>query len=390
MFPTSVQRILDASLNRAGEGLRVGEDYARFVLDDFFLTGQIKGLRHDLTDAARILSSVDRHAARETQGDVGTAISTEGEARREDAWDVCAASLKRAEQSLRSLEEYGKLVDAGFAGRMESLRYRLYTIEKALDVHRTSRERLEGVRLCVLVDGRGSAAEFERMIRSLVDAGVGMIQLREKGLDDRELVERARVLVSVTREPSLAAESSKQPGLSRPGRGKVLAIVNDRADVAAAVGADGVHVGQEDLSVKDVRAIVGTRMLVGVSTHNIRQARAAVLDGANYLGAGPTFPSRTKAFDAFAGLNYLRELASEIRLPTFAIGGITAARIGEVAAAGIGRVAVSSAVVDAASPADAARALMDAVDGTRGVVRMVAEATMPPTKRTPRALTSDL
>ena len=101
-----------------------------------------------------------------------------------------------------------------------------------------------------------------------------------------------------------------------------LAIVNDRADVAAIVGADGVHLGQDDLSVKDARAIVGPRMLVGVSTHNIDQARTAVLDGANYLGAGPTFASRTKAFDDFAGLDYLREVAAEIRLPTFAIGGI--------------------------------------------------------------------
>ena len=68
-------------------------------------------------------------------------------------WDVCAASLKRTEQSLRSLEEYGKLVDADFAGQCESLRYRLYTLEKAIDVGRSSRDRLEGVRLCVLVDG---------------------------------------------------------------------------------------------------------------------------------------------------------------------------------------------------------------------------------------------
>src|SRR5262245_37351597 len=130
MPQTSVIRILDASLNRATEGLRVVEDYARFVLDDPFLTGQAKALRHDLTAAAAAISSADRHAARETQRDVGTAISTEAESQRTDAWEVCAASLKRAEQSLRSLEEYGKLVNADLAGQSESLRYRLYTLEK--------------------------------------------------------------------------------------------------------------------------------------------------------------------------------------------------------------------------------------------------------------------
>src|SRR2546430_1028281 len=149
MSLTPVMRILDASFNRAAEGLRVVEDYVRFVLDDPFLTAEMKSLRHDLTAAAAVIDSPDRHAARDTERDVGTAISTEGEVRRLDAWDVCAASLKRAEQSLRSLEEYGKLVDAEFAGQVEMLRYRLYTLEKVIDIGRSSRDRLEKVHLCV-------------------------------------------------------------------------------------------------------------------------------------------------------------------------------------------------------------------------------------------------
>jgi thiamine-phosphate pyrophosphorylase len=340
-------RILDASLNRASEGLRVVEDYVRFVLDDPFLTGRAKALRHDLAAAAAKISPLDRHAARDTQRDVGTAISTETEVSRRDAWDVCAASLKRTEQSLRSLEEYGKLLDGEFAGRMESLRYGVYTLEKAIEVGRSSRDRLHGVHLCILVSGCGSLAQFEQTIGELVDAGVGMIQLREKHLDDRELVVRARRLMERTRGS------------------QTLCIVNDRADIAAAVRADGVHVGHEDLSVKEARAIVGTRMLIGVSTHNVEQARAAVLDGANYLGAGPTFASRTKGFDDFAGLDYLREVSSEIRLPIFAIGGITAENLPSVMTAGIERVAVGSAVVDATDPACAARELLRILNGTR-------------------------
>jgi thiamine-phosphate pyrophosphorylase len=125
------------------------------------------------------------------------------------------------------------------------------------------------------------------------------------------------------------------------------------------VNADGVHVGQEDIPVKEARTIVGTRMLVGVSTHNIEQARTAVLDGANYLGAGPTFPSLTKSFEAFAGLEYLRRVAAEIRLPTFAIGGIAVANLPDVLLTGITRVAVGSAVTAAAEPASAARQLLD-------------------------------
>jgi thiamine-phosphate pyrophosphorylase len=337
---TGTMRILDAELNRAGEGLRVVEDYVRFVLDDLFLTGQAKSLRHDLAEAATAIPAIERHAARDTTADVGTQIATKSEGQREDAWSVCAASFKRSEQALRSLEEFGKLVDGRFAGTCEAIRYQLYTLEKAVDTGRTGRERLEGVRLCVLVDARDSLSEFERLVSELVEAGVGMIQLREKHVDDRELVERAQRLVELTRGTAS------------------LAVINDRADIAAVAQADGVHLGQEDLSVKNARAIVGPRMLVGVSTHNIDQARQAVLDGANYLGAGPTFPSQTKAFDDFAGLDYLREVAEEIRLPTFSIGGISVDNLPRVIDSGISRIAVGAAVVEAADPAVAARELL--------------------------------
>jgi thiamine-phosphate pyrophosphorylase len=338
-------RILDAALNRSSEGLRVVEDFARFVLDDPFLTAQTKQLRHDLAEAAGAIPSGDRHVARDTVADVGTRISTAAEGQRGDAWDVCAASLKRTEQALRSLEEYGKLIDAEFAARCEAIRYRLYTLEKAVDIGRTSRERLADATLCVLVDAGESAAAFEKLVRTLVDAGVGMIQLRAKQLDDRDLVARARLLRDITRGSSS------------------LAIINDRADVAAIASADGVHLGQEDLSVKDARAILGPRPLIGVSTHNIAQARRAVVDGANYLGAGPTFASPTKAFDNFAGLDYLRAVAAEIRLPTFAIGGITADNLPEVLAAGITRIAVSSAITAAPDPALVAQKLLSILAG---------------------------
>jgi thiamine-phosphate pyrophosphorylase len=362
----STLRIIDAALNRAGEGLRVVEDYARFVLDDPFLTRQTKSLRHELAEVAKTVAA-DRNAARDTAADVGTRISTESEGIRLDVWDVCAASLKRTEQSLRSLEEYGKLLGGEFAGRCEALRYRLYTLEKALDIGRLSRERLTGATLCVLVDGQETAADFERLVGELVAVGVGMIQLRDKRLDDRELVDRARRLVAVTR-----VQPPAEPGADRRTRGQTLAVVNDRADVAAIVGADGVHLGQEDLSVKDARAVVGPRMLIGVSTHNIGQARAAVLDGANYLGAGPTFPSQTKKFDDFAGLDYLKDAAAEIRLPTYAIGGITATNLPKVQEAGITRVAVGSAVTAAPEPGVAASKLLVMLENAgsaRGAVR---------------------
>jgi thiamine-phosphate pyrophosphorylase len=335
--------MIDAAVNRAGEGLRVAEDYVRFVLDDPHLTRLAKALRHNFADVVSMVAASDRNTARDTQNDVGTAISTPSEQSRTDTWAVCVASLKRAQQSLRSLEEYGKLSDAKFATEIGLIRYRLYTLEKAIDTERTSRERLEGIRLCVLVDGRESTEAFAALVKSLVDAGVGMIQLRDKNLSDRALAGRARALRELIRTAA------------------TLAVVNDRPDIAAATHADGVHLGQDDLSVKDARTIVGTRMLVGVSTHNIEQARSAALEGANYLGLGPTFPSQTKSFEKFPGLETLRTVSAEIRLPIFAIGGIHMDNLKEVLATGITRVAVSSGIVAAANPGDTTRKFTSAL-----------------------------
>ena len=122
-------------------------------------------------------------------------------------------------------------------------------------------------------------------------------------------------------------------------------------------GADGVHVGQEELTAREARRIVGPDRLVGVSTHDIEQARAAVLDGADYLGVGPVFPSRTKPFEAFAGLEFVRAVAGEIGLPWYAIGGIGPENVAAVREAGASRVAVSAAVCGAEDPRSAAAEL---------------------------------
>ena len=109
--------------------------------------------------------------------------------------------------------------------------------------------------------------------------------------------------------------------------------------------------------MRDIRAVVGPEALVGVSTHSLAQARQAVLDGANYLGVGPKFPSTTKSFEQLPGLALLREVCAEIRLPAFAIGGISAGNLPAVLDAGFCRIAVSSAVVAAPSSSAAAQAL---------------------------------
>lgn len=143
-------------------------------------------------------------------------------------------------------------------------------------------------------------------------------------------------------------------------KARVLFIVNDRPDIARLVEADGVHLGQEDLPVKDARRLLGLDALIGVSTHNLDQLRQAVLDGASYVGVGPTFASGTKEFAAFPGLDFVRQAAAETSLPAFVIGGIDPQTIGAAVAAGARRVAVGQAIARADDPRAAAVVLRQA------------------------------
>ena len=325
-------RIIDANVNRSLEGLRVVEDFARFALNDKHLATQYKELRHELVSVLATMSQLVLTAARHTPGDVGTQIEAPDEYARESAFKVAIASQKRIEQAFRCIEEYTKIVVPEVAAPLEQLRYRVYTLGKAITTTSSSQSRLGDKRIYVLIDGGSSLTAFEALVRQLTEADTELIQLRDKKICDRELAARGRVLRAITRGS------------------KSLCIVNDRPDIAAIVGADGVHVGQEELSVADARTVLGPDRLVGVSTHSIEQARQAVLDGADYIGCGPTFPSKTKAFDEFPGLALLKAVADEISLPAFAIGGVTLDNLPQIIETGFRRVAVSHCVTSAESP----------------------------------------
>lgn len=338
-------RVLDASLNRATEGLRVVEDYVRFVLDDASLTERAKQLRHRLADVGEHVPWRHRVATRAVTADVGTEITTPSEGQRASALEVCVASLERAQQALRSVEEFGKAIDARIGAAVEQIRYGVYDLAAAIAAQSRGADRLRDAQLYALVSASTrSEAEFTRLVTGICGAGVDVVQLRDKRLGDRELLRSARVLVDAAHAKG------------------AVAIVNDRPDIARLAGADGVHVGQEELTVADVRRIVGPDALVGVSTHSPDQLRQAITDGANYLGLGPTFPSSTKTFDAFPGTDYLAKAAKTTALPAFAIGGINAGNLPQVLATGIDCVAVSSAIEAADDPVAAAAELRRALD----------------------------
>lgn len=333
----SVLRIVDANLNRAREALRVLEDYARFILDDASLCARLKGIRHELADATRGVAT-DAIVHRDTPGDVGTGISTAAESSRQDTAHVITAAGKRLGEALRTIEEYLKVIAPPAAGRVERLRYDVYETERRIAL--TLRPPVFGrVRLYVLITESLCRRPWLEVAEAALAGGADCIQLREKQMDGGELLARAARLVKLCRDHG------------------ALCIINDRPDIAVLSGADGVHVGQTDLPAAEARKIIGNRGIVGVSTHDLEQARRAVLDGADYIGVGPVFPSSTKPREIRPGLDFARTAAGAVKIPCVAIAGITAENTAEVMATGVSAVAVSSAIIAAPDPRAAAEAI---------------------------------
>ena len=330
-------RMLDANANRAREALRVLEDYARFALDNAAICGQLKSLRHELAAALGRLHIDDAVLARDTTGDVGTAISTAAEMARPGLAEVVIAAGKRLSEALRVLEEVGKTIDPVAAAALEQIRYRGYTLEQTLARVARQAGRFADVRLYVLLTEALCRQPWEQTLDALLAGGAQCVQLREKTLPDTEFLRRATIV----------AERCRQAG--------AISIINDRPDIAQLAGADGVHVGQTDLPCGAVRKVLGHEAMVGVSTEHLAQARAAVADGATYVGVGPMFATHTKDKPRIAGTAYAAEAIKSLSLPCVAIGGITPANVSDLTAVGVRCVAVCAAIIGDADPAGRCR-----------------------------------
>ncbi len=359
-----VWRVLDANLNRSREGLRVLEDYARFVRNDANLSERLKELRHELVGTESLLLELKtrRHhsdfveaiapellLSRDTGNDVGTRISANAETIRNDMSDVVIANSRRVQEALRSLEEFGKLLAPEFAANIKQLRYRSYVLQQELscvvraagtpNLHAFRVRKLRDAVLYVLITESVCRLPWQRVVEAAVRGGADVLQLREKNLNDRELLFRARWMADACRDANR------------------LFIVNDRADLAVAANADGLHVGQDEIRAADARAVLRPDQILGISTHTIQQAQVAQSDGADYIGVGPTFPTNTKSFSEFPGLALLKNMSHRLQIPAFAIGGIGLSNIEVVQQAGGIRVAVTSSVAGSEDPEAVVREL---------------------------------
>ena len=212
------------------------------------------------------------------------------------------------------------------------------------------RQRLANARLYLCTDARRDTGDLAEFVDAALSGGVAIVKLRDKPAGQPALEARDE-LAALT----VIAEACA--------RHDALFAVNDRADIAVAAGADILHLGQDDLPVEIARGIVGDDMLIGRSTHDLDQARAAMIEpGVDYFCTGPCWPTPTKPGRPAPGLDLVRAVAAdEVDRPWFAIGGIDADRLPQVLAAGANRVVVVRAITDAATPRAAAQELADAL-----------------------------
>ncbi len=334
-------RIIDANLNRIGEGLRLLEDLARFVLNDVSLTQQLKTMRHDLL-TSNWLFQQQLIQARNSEGDVGVNIEVPGEKKERELPIVVVANARRVQEALRVMEELAKNTNLD-PDRFKQARFNLYELERALLSRLLRRDKirhLPGLYVIIETQALKGRSHIEAA-RQAIKGGATVVQLRDKLLSKKELLPIAYQL------RNLCAEHN------------VLFIVNDYLDLALVTDADGLHLGQDDLPLKVARKLLAMDKMLGCSTRTVNQAVTAESDGADYIAVGSIYPTTSKETATVVGLERLRQIRQTVSLPLVAIGGISKDNAAEVVAAGAGSVAVISAILQAEDVEAAAREIVD-------------------------------
>ncbi len=340
--PKQTLRIIDANLNRIGEGLRLLEDLARLLLNDTALTQQLKTMRHklirhDWSFNQRLLN------ARDSEGDVGINIEAPSEEKQRELPITVVANARRVQESLRVMEELAKIPDTKLdPEKFKQARFNLYTIEQNLLSKLLRQDKMKHILgLYVIIDtqalkGRSHIEVAAQAIRG----GAKTIQLRDKLHSKRELLPIAQQL------ENLCAEHN------------VPFIINDYLDLVLAADADGLHLGQNDLPISVARKLLPMGKILGCSTTTVDQAITAESEGADYIAVGSIYPTSSKETAKVVGLDRLHQIRQAVILPLVAIGGITRDNATEVMAAGADSVAVISAVLEAENIEEAARQIV--------------------------------
>ncbi len=322
----NVYRILDANLDRAREGIRVIEEWCRFGLENPSLTRECKYLRQELASWHKD----EFRQARNTSTDVGTSLSHANEEQRRDIHAVLSANLARVQEALRVLEEYSKIDNPDMSVAIKQMRYQVYVLESAMIGRR--QQHLQKLNDALLYLVTMPTANLLETVESALKGGLSLVQYRDKDANDTERMAIASKLCELCH------------------RYNALFLVNDCVDIALAVGADGVHLGQQDFSIVAARKLLGQDAIIGQSTTSPEELEIAINNNVDYAGVGPVFATPTKPGKAASGFEYVDYAAKKLAIPWYAIGGIDAENLFDVIKAGAKRVAVVRSLMTSSNP----------------------------------------
>jgi len=286
-------QIIDANVNRIGEGLRVIEEYVRFVVADDILAKKIAQFRQDIHS---IFPQEPQHLLiRDIEKD---ARAKHKARERRDVKDVLTANFKRVQEALRVLEEYCA------EARCSNMRYDMYQLEKDILLGLLKPQIRPGFYLV--------SANPEHIKAAFNEESVSLIQYRDKHISKQAYFEKAKELKAFSN------------AFNTP------FIINDFIDIAIRLDADGFHSGQDDISVCEQRQLLGPHKLIGRTTHTAEQGKIAESQGADYVSVGPIWETPSKPGRPAIGFDYLKEAQAQLTVPYVAIGGINSRNIQDV------------------------------------------------------------
>ncbi len=323
-----ISQIIDANLDRAREGLRVLEDWARFGLGKEDIVIKIKNFRQILGRNHLEIYKISRnHIEDKCKG-----LSHVEQTKIKSSSKIISSNSARVQEALRVIEEFSRNHNYKLSKIASEIRYEIYSLEIEL-INFSNRERSLSIirknNLYLITDNRENLLEI---IERTLLGGVKIIQHRFKDGKDKDNLKKAIAINYLCKKYNS------------------LFIVNDRVDIALASNADGVHLGQDDIDIKTARKLLGNSKIIGVSANNSTDIDNAKKNGCDYIGVGPVFQTLTKKNKEPLGVEMIKDLTKDINIPWFAIGGINKVNISSLKKNGIDKVAVASGLLNSKDP----------------------------------------
>ena len=325
-------QIIDANLDRAREGLRVIEDWARFGIGKQQYVERIKNLRQILGKNHLEIYKKSRNFNK----DKCKGITHKEQINRKTPEQIISSNSARVQEALRVIEEFSRLHNYELSKIASEIRYEIYTLE--IDLLNSSRlkKSIDILKKNDLYAITEKKENLIKIIEEILIAGVKIIQHRFKTGSDKDHLQEAIQIKNLCKKYHS------------------LFIVNDRVDIALASNADGVHLGQGDLELKTARKLLGYSKIIGISANNEIDISNALRDGCDYIGIGPVFETTTKKGKKALGIEKIKTLTKDLNIPWFAIGGVTTENITYLKKYGFKKVAMVSQLMNSEIPKEEA------------------------------------